>query len=285
MSHGPGACLVTARGCVQRTISCGPDAVFRDQGEESIGGIGVSTWMITAPGVAFPLLFAGFWVSTTCRKVRLVENRHPRNDPETGMQVMRSVAHHGLDITRDLRTRRHCLSLREVAAHVPLPLRANEADVRRRLAHGFCGRSRRWYAAEDDRGADLRIAFVFDGVLADDSAGECSNRGWISIRRMRVLTAGVRSRPWSDGVFGEKCWIPEDRRFQVRVITGVSASGARRQRQAPPRMSGRSARSRVGPARQRRFLPGRSPKDPILEGFGAPFSSTTQRPVEARRAT
>ena len=49
-------------------------------------------------------------------------------------------------------------------------LSANEDDVREAIDMGFAAGHVMGHAAPDDGDADLRIAFDFDGVLADDSA-------------------------------------------------------------------------------------------------------------------
>ena len=54
--------------------------------------------------------------------------------------------------------------------HMSLFLSANEADVREAISLGFAAGHVVGRAAADDGDTDLRIAFDFDGVLADDSA-------------------------------------------------------------------------------------------------------------------
>ena len=49
-------------------------------------------------------------------------------------------------------------------------LSANEDDVREAIDMGFAAGHVMGHAAPDDGDMDLRIAFDFDGVLADDSA-------------------------------------------------------------------------------------------------------------------
>jgi 5'-nucleotidase len=92
------------------------------------------------------------------------------NDPYTGLRVMRSVAHHKLGIARAIFTQgrspyvfMHCLSM-------SLFLSANEDDVRKAIAQGYPVGQVLTSAYTDDNSDELRIAFDFDGVLADDES-------------------------------------------------------------------------------------------------------------------
>lgn len=78
------------------------DAVFREQGEEQYRAYQREHLDdVLAPGVAFPFIRRLLGLNDLSEEQRLVEVVIlSRNDPETGMRVMRSVAHHGLDITR-----------------------------------------------------------------------------------------------------------------------------------------------------------------------------------------
>ena len=60
-----------------------------------------------------------------------------RNDPETGMRVMRSVERHGLDITRAIFMQGHAPYRFMKPLHMSLFLSANEADVREAISLGF----------------------------------------------------------------------------------------------------------------------------------------------------
>ncbi|WP_260849448.1 5'-nucleotidase [Kocuria marina] len=56
------------------------------------------------------------------------------------------------------------------ALNMSLFLSQNEQDVRTALKMGFAAGQVLGLPAADPRGTDLRIAFDFDGVLADDSS-------------------------------------------------------------------------------------------------------------------
>ena len=78
------------------------DAVFREQGEEQYRAYQREHLDdVLAPGVAFPFIRRLLDLDALSETERLVEVVIlSRNDPETGMRVMRSVQSHGLDITR-----------------------------------------------------------------------------------------------------------------------------------------------------------------------------------------
>ena len=133
------------------------DAVFREQGEERYREYQREHLDdVLEPGVAFPFIRRLLYLNDLSDRERLVEVVIlSRNDPETGMRVMRSVERHGLDITRAI------FMQGRAPYRFMRPLRMSLF-----LAAGHVvGR-----AAVDDGDTDLRIAFDFDGVLADDSA-------------------------------------------------------------------------------------------------------------------
>jgi 5'-nucleotidase len=94
-----------------------------------------------------------------------------RNDPDTGLRVMRSIQAHDLPITRAIfmqgRSPYHFMP----ALNMSLFLSANETDVQEAVVLGLpAGRVLGPAAAAESDDQDLRIAFDFDGVLADDAS-------------------------------------------------------------------------------------------------------------------
>ena len=148
------------------------DAVFRRDGEQKYreyqrDHLGDAL----APGVAFPFIRRLLALNDLSGDERLVEVVVlSRNDPETGLRVMRSVEHHGLDITRAIFMQGRSPYRFMEPLRMSLFLSANEADVREAIRMGFAAGRVVGRAVDDDGGTDLRIAFDFDGVLADDSA-------------------------------------------------------------------------------------------------------------------
>ncbi|MBX7135038.1 MAG: 5'-nucleotidase [Fimbriimonadaceae bacterium] len=93
-----------------------------------------------------------------------------RNDPETGLRVMKSIQHHGLPITRAIfRAGQSPYNFIPVL-NIALYLSADEDAVRSAVQANYPAGLVVVSNAEDDGTDDLRISFDFDGVLADDSA-------------------------------------------------------------------------------------------------------------------
>ena len=148
------------------------DAVFRNEGEEKYRAYQRENLdEILEPGVAFPFIRRLLDLNDLSEDERLVEVVIlSRNDPETGMRVMRSVQRHGLDITRAIFMQGRAPYQFMGPLHMSLFLSANEDDVREAMSLGFAAGHVVGPGVDDDGGNDLRIAFDFDGVLATDSA-------------------------------------------------------------------------------------------------------------------
>lgn len=124
------------------------------------------------PGVAFA------FIQRLLSLNDLSEDGHPlvevivlsRNDPETGLRVMRSIAHRGLAISRAIFMQGRSPYAYMGALNMSLFLSQNERDVRIALEMGFAAGQVLGSPAADSNGSDLRIGFDFDGVLADDSS-------------------------------------------------------------------------------------------------------------------
>ena len=148
------------------------DAVFRNEGEEKYRAYQRENLdEVLEPGVAFPFIRRLLDLNDLSEDERLVEVVIlSRNDPETGLRVMRSVERHGLDITRAIFMQGRSPYRFMEPLRMSLFLSANEDDVREAIRMGFAAGRVVGRAVADDGGTDLRIAFDFDGVLADDSA-------------------------------------------------------------------------------------------------------------------
>ena len=94
-----------------------------------------------------------------------------RNSPETGMRVMRSIAHYGLDISRAAFMTGTSPYSYLPAFNTALFLSANEEDVKSAIAANYpAGLVLPSAISDDEQDAELRIAFDFDGVIADDES-------------------------------------------------------------------------------------------------------------------
>ena len=127
---------------------------------------------ILASGVAFPL------IKRLLSLHRPDETDHPvdvillfRNDPDTGLRVFKSIEHHGLNITRAAFVNGRNPFRYLNAFNACLFLSANPYDVRSAIMSGApAGRVFPTEFVDDASESELRIAFDFDGVIADDSA-------------------------------------------------------------------------------------------------------------------
>lgn len=149
------------------------DAVFRDHGEDQYRQYQnehIEDQLAT--GVAFPFIKRLLSLnSLSTDSTPLVEVIVlSRNDPETGLRVMRSIESHDLPITRAIFMQGRSPYEYMGALNMSLFLSQNEQDVRVALNMGFAAGQVLGSPAADLSGTDLRIAFDFDGVLADDSS-------------------------------------------------------------------------------------------------------------------
>ncbi|HIE1099164.1 MULTISPECIES: 5'-nucleotidase [Stenotrophomonas] len=94
-----------------------------------------------------------------------------RNDPDTGLRVMKSIEHHALGITRAIFQQGLSPYDYIPALNISLFLSSNQSDVVEAIAKGFpAGYVMDSKKIDDPQDKTLRIAFDFDGVLADDTA-------------------------------------------------------------------------------------------------------------------
>lgn len=149
------------------------DMIFREQGEEAYRAYQRKHQSVPLqPGVAFPFIRRLLTVNSLSPDEPLVEViLMSRNDPDTGMRVMESIGTHGLDITRSVFLQGHSPHRYIEALSISLFLSANETDVRQAIRAGYpAGRVLESQFVDEPSDDELRIAFDFDGVLADDQA-------------------------------------------------------------------------------------------------------------------
>lgn len=150
------------------------DAVFTTQGQEAYRRFQrENEKKILDKGVAFPLIR---------RLLRLNdlndENDQPvevvllsRNDPDTGLRVFKSIEHYGLPISRAVFVAGKNPFKYMDAFNASLFLSGNVLDVREAVKLGLpAGCVFPTKFVDDDTDEELRIAFDFDGIIADDSS-------------------------------------------------------------------------------------------------------------------
>ena len=155
------------------------DRIFREQGTEEYEQY--QNQHLDEPldkGVAFPFISRLLsFNSVIPQAVEVIILS--KNSPLTGKRVMRSIQHYGLDITRAVfRSGKSPFEFMDVF-NMSLFLSANDADVadaaRLGLAAGHVMRTDKLFS---DTGKELRIAFDFDGVLADGSSDELYRKAY-----------------------------------------------------------------------------------------------------------
>jgi 5'-nucleotidase len=135
-----------------------------------------------APGVAFPfiqrLLSLNDLGDSEQPLVEVIVLSH--NSPDTGLRVMRSVAHHELAISRAAFTQGQSPYDYIPAFNMSLFLSANDEDVQNAVRRGFpAGRVLPSEYTEDATN-ELRVAFDFDGVLAGDESEKVMQQGGLA---------------------------------------------------------------------------------------------------------
>lgn len=94
-----------------------------------------------------------------------------RNDPDTGLRVMNSIEHHQLNIKRAIFLQGRTPHKYINALNISLFLSANEIDVNQAINAGYpAGLILKGQIFDIAHDEELRIAFDFDGVIADDSS-------------------------------------------------------------------------------------------------------------------
>jgi len=147
--------------------------IFLEEGEESYRKYQEQQHdVVLDKGVAFPFIRRFLSINQHFAGEAPVEVvLLSRNSPETGLRVMNSIAHYGLDISRACFVTGKSPYTYLPAFNTSLFLTAHENDVRMALAAdlpaGLVLPSR---IEDDDSDNELRVAFDFDGVIADDES-------------------------------------------------------------------------------------------------------------------
>ncbi|MCC5453145.1 5'-nucleotidase [Rheinheimera sp. UJ51] len=123
-------------------------------------------------GVAFPFIKRFLQINHQFPDVKPVEVvLLSRNSAATGRRVFRSIMHYGLDISRAAFMEGSSPYEYIPAFNASLFLSANENDVQNAIDAGYpAGVVLPSKKVDDEDDNELRIAFDFDGVIADDEA-------------------------------------------------------------------------------------------------------------------
>ena len=177
--------------------------VFTERGEDAYRDFQEENYDVPLqPGVAFPFIRRMLGLNDLGERASPVVEVVvlSRNDPETGARVMRSIETHGLMMTRAVFMQGRSPYKFMPAFRMKLFLSANPTDVADAIALGFpAGQvvgTAAELAADDPNDHDLRIAFDFDAVLADDSAERIYNdQGIDSFREHEVEKQAIPLAP------------------------------------------------------------------------------------------
>lgn len=94
-----------------------------------------------------------------------------QNDPDTGMRVMKTIGHYGLNMTRAIFTQGRSPYAYIPALNIALFLSADKVHVDEAIKAGYpAGQVLDSQFDDDESDDNLRIAFDFDGVLAGDES-------------------------------------------------------------------------------------------------------------------
>ncbi|WP_019457200.1 5'-nucleotidase [Acinetobacter sp. GG2] len=139
--------------------------------------------VLLEPGVAFPFIQRLLSLNSIFPKDKpFVEViLLSRNDPNTGLRVMNSIEHYGLGIKRAIFLQGRTPHKYIDALNISLFLSANETDVNQAITAGYpAGLILKGNIFDIEHDEELRIAFDFDGVIADDSSEQVYNRSGLS---------------------------------------------------------------------------------------------------------
>lgn len=130
-------------------------------------------------GVAFPFIKRFLNINKRFSQEQPVEVvLLSRNSASTGKRVFRSIRHYGLDITRAAFMEGRSPYEYIPAFNASLFLSANESDVQDAISAGYpAGVVLPSKIILDDDEEELRIAFDFDGVIADDESESVYKNG------------------------------------------------------------------------------------------------------------
>ena len=151
------------------------DAVFQSQGEDEYRKFQQEILHVPLPnGIAFPFIKRLLSVNDLS-----VDHSDPlveviflsRNDPDTGLRVLKTIEHYGLGMTRAIFMQGKSAYEYIPALNIALFLSGDKKDVEAAIKAGHpAGQVLDSKFEDDEADKTLRIAFDFDGVLAGDQS-------------------------------------------------------------------------------------------------------------------
>ena len=166
------------------------DGIFREKGLVAYKEHQKKNIDVPLPnGVAFPFVSRLLKMNDDFPSSRPVEViMLSKNSPESGLRAFNSFKHYGLDITRAVLSSGDANFQYLPAFSADLFLSSNEKDVKDALKLGYPAGKIVASPIEDDDSPELRLAFDFDGVLADDESERVyKEKGMEEYRRYESL--------------------------------------------------------------------------------------------------
>ena len=123
-------------------------------------------------GLAFPFIKRFLNINNYYPKEKPIEVvLLSKNSSETGLRIFKSIKHYGLDISRAAFTSGSSPYKYIPAYNVSLFLSTDDDDVYKAIQAGYAaGRFLKSIVEDKEDDKELRVAFDFDGVLADDES-------------------------------------------------------------------------------------------------------------------
>lgn len=148
------------------------DRIFREQGPDEYRSHQRTNELVPfKSGIAFPFVRRLLSLNKGGPEGPVEVVLLSRNDPDTGLRMFNSIKHHKLDISRGAFLNGKDPHLYMDAFNASLLLSGNAANVRAAIAAGQpAGLVLGEPFSDDLADRELRVAFDFDAVLADDTA-------------------------------------------------------------------------------------------------------------------
>lgn len=149
-------------------------------------------------GVAFPFIKRFLNINECFKEEEPVEVvLLSRNSALTGRRVFRSIEHYGLNITRAAFLEGAPFFEYIPAFNASLFLSSYEPDVIKAIESGYpAGLIQSGHNVEDNNNAELRIAFDFDGVIADDESETVyKTQDLDAFQQHEIKNAGIPHNP------------------------------------------------------------------------------------------
>lgn len=123
-----------------------------------------------------------------------------KNSPETGLRIFNSIKHYGLDISRAAFTSGRSPYEYIPAYNISLFLSTNAEDVKNAIDKNYpAGRILDTAVHDNEDDLELRIAFDFDGVIADDSAEQVYQKSG-DLKEYQQHESDLSSNPLEPGL-------------------------------------------------------------------------------------